>query len=172
MGRLRNTTRAISVHVPESSVIRPMSFLVEEPIYRDWILLNCIVLIVEISILLLVVNMLLLMVSFHGLAGVLQLYRICCSLPAEPIACSLPAGLTALTTRCILRHNLRTTILPNLPRTPLCPIQPNPSQRPPTPIFLTPNLPLTLPNTHRRGNTNQPKPTRRTETSTGQSLRS
>lgn len=69
MGRSRNTTRVISVHVPESSVIRPMSSHVEEPIYRDWILLNSIVLIVEISILLLVVNMLLLMVSPLGLAG-------------------------------------------------------------------------------------------------------
>lgn len=157
--RSRNTTRVISVHVPEYSVIRPMSSLVEEPIYPDWILSNCIVLIVGIFILLLVVNMLLLMVSFHGRYG--------CSTPAKPIACSLPAGLTALTTRCILRYNLRTTLLPNLSRTPLCPIQPNPSQRPPTTFFLTPNLPLTFPNTHRRGNINQSKPTRRTKTSTG-----
>lgn len=62
-GRSRNTTRVISVHVPEYSAIRPMSFLVEEPIYLDWILLNCIVQIVGISILHLVVNTLLLMVS-------------------------------------------------------------------------------------------------------------
>ena len=69
MDRSRNTTRVISVHAPVYSVIRPMSSHVEEPIYPDWILSNCIVLIVEISILLLVVNMLLLMVSPLGLAG-------------------------------------------------------------------------------------------------------
>jgi hypothetical protein len=43
--------------------MRPTSYLAGGLIYPDWILLNCIVLIVEISILLLVVNMLLLMVS-------------------------------------------------------------------------------------------------------------
>jgi hypothetical protein len=63
MGRLKNTTRVISEHAHEFSVIRPMSCLVEGLIYPDWTLLNCIVLIVVISILHLVVNTLLLMVS-------------------------------------------------------------------------------------------------------------
>jgi hypothetical protein len=61
--RWRNTTKAISELVPEFSVTQHTSYLVEEPIYLVWILLNCIVLIVEIFILRLVVNMLLLMVS-------------------------------------------------------------------------------------------------------------
>jgi hypothetical protein len=61
--RWRNTTKATSEHAPESSVTQHTSYLVEEPIYLVWILLNYIVLIVEIFILRLVVNMLLLMVS-------------------------------------------------------------------------------------------------------------
>ena len=61
--RWRNTTKVISELAPESSATQHTSYLVEEPIYLVWILLNCIVLIVEIYILRLVVNMLLLMVS-------------------------------------------------------------------------------------------------------------
>ena len=63
MYRWRNTIKVISELAPESSVTLHTSYLVEEPIYLVWILSNCIVLIVEISILHLVVNMLLLMVS-------------------------------------------------------------------------------------------------------------
>ena len=67
MYRWRNTIKATSEHAPEFSVTQHTSYLVEEPIYLVWILSNCIVLIVEISILHLVVNMRLLMVSLFSL---------------------------------------------------------------------------------------------------------
>jgi hypothetical protein len=90
--RWRNTIKVISELAPEYSVTQLTSYLVEEPIYLVWILLNCIVLIVEISILHLVVNMLLLMVSPWSLRLVSQ------SLPEYLVRCEV-AVIRVVTTR-------------------------------------------------------------------------
>jgi hypothetical protein len=153
-------------HAPESSVTQHTSYLVEEPIYLVWILLNCIVLIVEIFILRLVVNMLLSMVSLFS-----SIYFTCDStIPScyprrfrlsnavglfHLSLCSLALYRASrlarrLTNRRILRNHLRPAILPNIPRTPLCTLQPNAPKRHSTSFLFPPNLPIPLANANRR----------------------
>jgi hypothetical protein len=163
--RWRNTTKVTSEHAPEYSVTQHTSYRVEEPIYLVWILLNCIVLIVEIFILRLVVNMLLSMVSLFSSISFacdfplppcyrprfrLSNARCHWDVPLVTMLFHLSRFARRLTYRRLLRNHLRPAILPNIPRTPLCTLQPNPPKRHPTPILFPTHLPITLANANRR----------------------
>jgi hypothetical protein len=153
MVRWRNTSRDTLERARGYSVMPPMCCLVEGRISRVWILLNSIVQIVEISILLQVANTLQSMVSP----------------PPFQVDISLDEDILVLTCRGILRNHVRPSFLPNIPRTPLCPIL-----RPLSTLSIRfpTHLALTLSYSRRRRNIDQSKPPRRPKTSNGQSLRS